>query len=268
MLKTSKRTAPQGRLILITLLLSVAALQFFFQNSHAVIRLWDNVTHSESPSPLLTHVYAVDSDSASLSALSPQAESPLRSETRTNAPSENALSDNKTRIAKSSAQKDILQPPENRVPQTSQEAQPSWIALYRNGSLEIPSVFNSNSEEEFSPPPNGDCGSSQEDSAEVNRRTPEYISKIMAAQNEQLQKFYRCELKINPDIKGYLDIRFTVVPEGTVSRVTLLRSTLGSRRVEQHVIRCIKNLNSFGKCDAKIGDKTYRQRYNFGCNAK
>ena len=87
----------------------------------------------------------------------------------------------------------------------------------------------------------------------------------MSAQNEKLQKYYQQELKINPNLKGYLEIRFTVAPSGKVTAVSLLQSTLKNSKIEQHVLKTIKNLNDFGSCDPETGDKTFRQRYNFGC---
>jgi len=101
-----------------------------------------------------------------------------------------------------------------------------------------------------------------------DNRSLRYISKIMSRYNQELQEFYRRELKINPDLQGYLEVRFTVTPKGHVESVSVVKSSLNSEKMEKCVRDKIKLIDEFGTCDPKIGKCVYRQGYTFGAEER
>ena len=105
--------------------------------------------------------------------------------------------------------------------------------------------------------------SKKSNKAEDNRSIM-HISKIMAQYNEELQEFYRRELKLNPNLQGYLEVRFTVTPKGNVESVSVVKSSLNSEKLEKCVKDKIMLIDDFGICDPKIGKCVYRQGYTFG----
>jgi len=102
------------------------------------------------------------------------------------------------------------------------------------------------------------------DGIKSESRDPDAVSAIVNAHNAAIQYCYQRELKRNPDLKGKLVIRFTIAPDGKVSDVTLVSSTLNNESVERCVLSRVKRWDNFGSIDPSKGDATFRQIYTFG----
>lgn len=95
-------------------------------------------------------------------------------------------------------------------------------------------------------------------------RDPDQVSEVVNRHNASIQYCYQRELKVNPDLKGKLVVRFTIDPSGRVKDVNIISSTLNSPSIERCVISRIKRWDDFGAIDPAKGDATFRQVYTFG----
>ena len=96
------------------------------------------------------------------------------------------------------------------------------------------------------------------------KRTAKDVIRVVQSHKRALQDCYKQELKVNPTVKGKIIVRFTVDPNGNVVKVSVVSSTLKSSRMENCLVRRIKNWRDFGYCDPSIGNVTYKQVFNFG----
>lgn len=95
-------------------------------------------------------------------------------------------------------------------------------------------------------------------------RDADKVSEVINAHNAAIQYCYQRELKQNPDLKGKLVVRFTIMPNGKTTNVKIVSSTLNNSRVERCIISRIERWDDFGVIDASKGDATFRQVYTFG----
>ena len=79
----------------------------------------------------------------------------------------------------------------------------------------------------------------EQEAAVSGKRNPDDITVIVNRHKASVQTCYQRELKRNPDLKGKLVVRFTISPQGKVTNVQLLSSTLNNSRVER--VHCQPN---------------------------
>ena len=279
--------ARKKRTLLLMVLFTAAVLQLFLQNPSTVMKLWASVANHSSTSSLNDATPAFTTsvkDTIDIEIVSENTsrilinDSTLKPSTKT---TDSTYANTSLRSFHNAKKSVTPQPTQQHTEirainspylskkhenSESQNTTTSWITEFRNGNLHIPEVHEQRSDQKKATAKNKKSEEQcDNDTANIDFRAPEFISAIMSAQNEKLQKYYQQELKINPNLKGYLEIRFTVAPSGKVTAVSLLHSTLKNSKIEQHVLKTIKNLKDFGSCDPETGDKTFRQRYNFGC---
>ncbi len=90
------------------------------------------------------------------------------------------------------------------------------------------------------------------------------VSQVVSSHNQAIQYCYNRALKRNPRLRGKIVVRFTINPQGSVTHVEIVSSTLNNRQVERCVVSRIKRWNDFGAIDPSKGDTTIRQVYTFG----
>ena len=149
---------------------------------------------------------------------------------------------NNSRIQHKTAQSDIIrQEKKNDLSDiTDGKKMPSWLAALGNNKK-------------------SDSGSTV---SLVNKRESTYISEILKSHNEEIQSCYAHQLKINPEIKGKIDVRIFIKPDGYVKDVKVVETTITSPDFEQLLIDEMKCWNNFGPCSDKK-TKVYRQEYVF-----
>lgn len=98
----------------------------------------------------------------------------------------------------------------------------------------------------------------------IKGRNQDDIQAVVMKHNSAIQYCYERELRRNPSLKGKLVLRITITPQGTVRKVEIVSSTLGSPRVERCVVSRIRRWSDFGMIDPSYGDTTIRQTYAFG----
>lgn len=95
-------------------------------------------------------------------------------------------------------------------------------------------------------------------------RSSEAIQEVLLGHVSAIQYCYERELKRNPTLKGKVVVRITVSPDGQVTNVSILSSTLNNDRVERCIISRIQLWKDFKPIDATEGDISFRQTYTFG----
>ncbi len=95
-------------------------------------------------------------------------------------------------------------------------------------------------------------------------RDPEQVSRVVNRHNDAIEYCYQKELRRNPTLKGKLVVRFTITPQGKVSNVTIISSSLNNPELETCIVRRIQRWDDFGAVDPSLGDATFRQVYTFG----
>ncbi len=98
----------------------------------------------------------------------------------------------------------------------------------------------------------------------IKGRSQESVQGVVLKHNKSIQYCYERELKRNPTLKGKIAIRFTITPQGTIKKVSIVTSTLNNRKIEQCVLSRVRRWSDFGAIDLTIGDTTIRQVYAFG----
>ncbi len=95
-------------------------------------------------------------------------------------------------------------------------------------------------------------------------RDPDQVARVVNGHNDAIEYCYQKELRRNPTLRGKLVVRFTINPQGKVSTVTIVSSTLNSPELENCILRRIQRWDDFGVVDASKGEATFRQVYTFG----
>ena len=95
-------------------------------------------------------------------------------------------------------------------------------------------------------------------------RNYEAIQEVVNGHNSAIIYCYERELKRNPTLKGKVTVRFTVGPDGHVTNVSILNSTLNNDRVERCILSRIRLWKDFKPIDPSEGSASYRQTYVFG----
>ena len=95
-------------------------------------------------------------------------------------------------------------------------------------------------------------------------RSPQEIQRVILGHIKAIQYCYERELKRNPELKGKVTVRITVHPDGHVSEVTILNSTLNNERVERCIRSRIANWKDFKPIEPSEGTVTFRQSFTFG----
>ncbi|KAA3611275.1 MAG: TonB family protein [Calditrichaeota bacterium] len=93
-------------------------------------------------------------------------------------------------------------------------------------------------------------------------RSQDAIGRVVGKHADAIENCYKKESRINPNLKGSATAQFTISPEGRVTKVRIVKSTLKSRNVENCITRRIKSWR-FAKIDKKDGDVQARYKWIF-----
>ncbi len=95
-------------------------------------------------------------------------------------------------------------------------------------------------------------------------RKPDHVTRIVNSHNRSIQDCFKQVLKKTQDTKGKVVVRFSVAPNGHVSAVKILKSTIDNDRMLRCIVSRISRWRDFGECDPELGEISYRQTYVFG----
>ncbi len=77
-------------------------------------------------------------------------------------------------------------------------------------------------------------------SAGAGTRSMAAIGKVVAQQQSRLRKVYETMLKRDPSLGGRLEIKFTINEDGSVSNVSVIKSTTGNNAFDNRIVSYIK----------------------------
>jgi len=107
-----------------------------------------------------------------------------------------------------------------------------------------------------------DKGSVSGKGSKSANRSADAIGSVVNKHADAIENCYKKEARINPNLKGSVSMQFTILPNGKVSNVRVLKSTLRNKKVESCVQRRIRSWR-FPTIDKKEGNVTFRQKYIF-----
>lgn len=87
--------------------------------------------------------------------------------------------------------------------------------------------------------------------AGAGSRDPESITASINQQASSIEYCYQKRLKINPSLKGRIDLEIEIAPDGTVPRANVISSTLGDDQLDTCILRAVKRWR-FGAVDTGI----------------
>ncbi len=93
-------------------------------------------------------------------------------------------------------------------------------------------------------------------------RSADAISAVINKHQTAIEDCYKRAAKLNPNLKGSITVMFTIEPNGRVSNVRIIESSLKNSRVESCIKRRIKSWR-FTPIDPKEGRAVFRQKFVF-----
>lgn len=94
-------------------------------------------------------------------------------------------------------------------------------------------------------------------------RDPQRVREVVVGHSAAIQDCYKYYLRRNPNLRGKIVLRFTVTPEGRVSRAMIISSTFNLPRLEECILNKVRRWNDFDPVLPQVGDLTFRQTYIF-----
>ncbi len=96
------------------------------------------------------------------------------------------------------------------------------------------------------------------------RRKPDFVQGIINRHRIAITDCYKRLLRTKPSLKGKVEVRFAINPEGRISWVEILDSTIEEAELDSCILVRIRNWNDFGFGDPTAPDEIYRQTFTFG----
>ncbi len=94
-------------------------------------------------------------------------------------------------------------------------------------------------------------------------RGSEELSRVINSHNDAIEYCFKKESKLNPNLRGDVQVEFTVGYNGRVKAVRVVRSSLRNKNVENCISTRIRGWR-FKPIDKTEGDVKVRQKYIFG----
>ena len=94
-------------------------------------------------------------------------------------------------------------------------------------------------------------------------RDAQSILSIINQNKTSVEYCYQKYLKLNPSLSGEIYLEIVISPEGRVTSVNVIRSTLGDKQLESCITRTVGRWRGFGKIDPSLGTVKTRFKYIF-----
>ncbi|MBN1130191.1 MAG: TonB family protein [Chitinispirillaceae bacterium] len=78
------------------------------------------------------------------------------------------------------------------------------------------------------------------ESSTIEERSQAAIGRIVTRETQRLKRVYEDWLKRDPQLAGHLTVKFTILPSGTVSNASVVKSTTNNGDFDEAVLRYIK----------------------------
>ena len=99
---------------------------------------------------------------------------------------------------------------------------------------------------------------------EMLRRKPDFVQGVINRHRIAITDCYKRLLRTRPSLKGKVEVRFAINPEGRISWVEIVNSTIEEPELDSCILLRIRNWNDFGFGDPTAPDEVYRQTFTFG----
>ncbi len=96
------------------------------------------------------------------------------------------------------------------------------------------------------------------------RRTAEQVQAVINGHRPAIIDCYKQLLKRDPEVKGKIEIRFAVDPDGRVIRAEIVQSTIDDIEMQQCILNRVRRWNDFGYGDPTTPEQVFRQTFTFG----
>ncbi len=94
-----------------------------------------------------------------------------------------------------------------------------------------------------------------------NSRDQNNILTVINKNRASVEYCYQKQLKINPNLHGDIYLEIEIMPNGRVSNVRVLSSSLGDKNLERCIKRAVGRWRGFGKIDPSLGSVRTRFKY-------
>jgi hypothetical protein len=94
-------------------------------------------------------------------------------------------------------------------------------------------------------------------------RDAQSILSIINQNKTSVEYCYQKYLKLNPSLSGEIYLEIVISPEGRVTSVNIIRTTLGDKKLESCITRTVGRWRGFGKIDPSLGTVKTRFKYIF-----
>jgi len=94
-------------------------------------------------------------------------------------------------------------------------------------------------------------------------RDAQSILSVINQNKSSIEYCYQKYLKLNPSLSGDIYLEIVISPEGRVTSVGVIRSTLGDKQLENCITRTINRWRGFGQIDPAMGTVRTRFKYIF-----
>jgi len=89
-------------------------------------------------------------------------------------------------------------------------------------------------------------------------RDPESLIRVVNKNKSGVEYCIQRALKINPSLKGRIDVEIEINPSGRVIAARIIKSTLKDKSLERCILRKLKRWRGFGKIDPSYGNLKLR----------
>jgi outer membrane biosynthesis protein TonB len=98
----------------------------------------------------------------------------------------------------------------------------------------------------------------------IGARNVNQVKAVVQAHTQAIEYCYQRERKRQPDLKGKISVRFTILPSGKVKDPKILSSTIKNSNIERCILSRISRWDDFGDIAPSEGNASFRQIYSFG----
>ena len=94
-------------------------------------------------------------------------------------------------------------------------------------------------------------------------RGSEELSRVINSHNDAIEYCYKRESKLNPNLKGDVQVEFVIAYNGRVKSVRIINSSMRNKNIENCIAGRIRGWR-FKPISQNEGDVSVRQKYIFG----
>jgi hypothetical protein len=95
-------------------------------------------------------------------------------------------------------------------------------------------------------------------------RTPQQVQGVLSGHRLAIMDCYKFLLRTQPNVKGKVEIRFAIDPDGRVIWADVADATIKDEQMLACILNRVRQWNDFGYGDPTVPEQIFRQTYTFG----